>query len=124
NCGRKRIRSDEEIEQAIRRVPQQDRQTMRTLEHLLGIPKTIIIRHMQEKKALKARTSRVKPLLTQDNKKERLRFAASHVNRGPQGTHFFSNMHNVVHVDEKWFFVTRVKKCLYVYDDEAVAARL
>ncbi|KAH9142180.1 hypothetical protein AeRB84_013729, partial [Aphanomyces euteiches] len=32
-------------------------------------------------------------------------------------------MHNVVHVDEKWFFVTRVKKRIYVYDDEAVAAR-
>jgi len=32
-------------------------------------------------------------------------------------------MHDIVHVDEKWFFVTQIKRRYYVYDDEEVAAR-
>ncbi|ETV85623.1 hypothetical protein H257_02242 [Aphanomyces astaci] len=32
-------------------------------------------------------------------------------------------MYDYVHVDEKWFYLTKVKRRYYVYDDEEVAAR-
>ncbi|KAF0704028.1 hypothetical protein AaE_015142 [Aphanomyces astaci] len=32
-------------------------------------------------------------------------------------------MNDFVHVDEKWFYLTKVKRKYYVYDDEEVAAR-
>ncbi|ETV71522.1 hypothetical protein H257_13185 [Aphanomyces astaci] len=32
-------------------------------------------------------------------------------------------MHNVVHVDEKWFYLTTVKGKFYVYDDEVLPHR-
>ncbi|ETV82540.1 hypothetical protein H257_05144 [Aphanomyces astaci] len=32
-------------------------------------------------------------------------------------------MDNYVHVDEKWFYLTKVNRRYYVYDDEEVAAR-
>ncbi|KAF0714759.1 Aste57867_3712 [Aphanomyces stellatus] len=123
NSGAKRKRTADEIEQAIKAVPHDDRQTLRCLEVHSGIKKTTIIRHMKEKKKLKAKSNYVKPLLTQANKMTRLRFALNCLLPGPRGTHFFENMYNRVHIDEKWFFLTKVKNRFYVYEDEAVALR-
>ncbi|KAF0688357.1 Aste57867_20021 [Aphanomyces stellatus] len=123
NSGAKRKRTADEIEQAIKAAPHDDRQTLRGLEVHSGIKKTAIIRHMKKKKKLKAKSNYVKPLLTQANKMTRLRFALNCLLPGPRGTHFFENMNNRVHIDEKWFFLTKVKKRFYVYEDEAVALR-
>ncbi|KAF0716307.1 hypothetical protein As57867_002900, partial [Aphanomyces stellatus] len=122
NSGAKRKRTADEIEQAIKAVPHDDRQTLRCLEVHSGIKKTAIIRHMKEKKKLKAKSNYVKPLLTQANKMTRLRFSLNCLLPWPRGTHFFENMYNRVHIDEKWFFLTKVKKRFYVYDD-AIAHR-
>ncbi|KAF0709336.1 hypothetical protein AaE_012907 [Aphanomyces astaci] len=40
----------------------------------------------------------------------------------PNGTFSFISMDNYVHVDEKWFYLTKVNRRYYVYDDEEVAA--
>ncbi|KAF0685580.1 hypothetical protein As57867_022478, partial [Aphanomyces stellatus] len=123
NSGARRKRTADEIEQAIKAVLHDDRQTLRCLEVHSGIKKTTTIRHMKEKKKLKAKSNYVKPLLTHANKMTRLRFALNCLLPGPRGTHFFENMYNRVHIDEKWFFLTKVKKRFYVYEDEAVALR-
>ncbi|KAF0712083.1 Aste57867_4920 [Aphanomyces stellatus] len=56
NSGARRMRTADEIEQAIKAVPHDDRQTLRCLEVHSGIKKTTIIRHMKEKKKLKAKS--------------------------------------------------------------------
>ncbi|KAF0690738.1 Aste57867_17890 [Aphanomyces stellatus] len=89
NCGAKRKRSPSEIEAAIKAVPQQDRQTMRSLETHSKIPKTTIINHMKEKKTLKARSSHVKPLLTQENLTTRLKYAWSFLRPAACGNYIF-----------------------------------
>jgi hypothetical protein len=78
---------------------------------------------MKENPSLKGRSSYVKPFLTPSNVQERLRFAMSFVRPLPNGTFSFVSMDNFVHVDEKWFYLTKVKRRCYVYDDEEVAAR-
>ncbi|KAF0690726.1 Aste57867_17900 [Aphanomyces stellatus] len=123
NSGGKRLRTAEEIEATIKAVPQEDRQTLQSLEASSGIKKTTIIRHMKEKMKLKGRSNYVKPLLTDANKITRLRYALNILLPGSNGTHFFDNMYNRVHIDEKWFFLTKVKRRFYVYSDEDVALR-
>ncbi|ETV74117.1 hypothetical protein H257_11082 [Aphanomyces astaci] len=76
NSGRKKTRTSEEIEDAIRQVPQESRQTTRALSHACQIPRTTVLRHMAECPRLKARSSYVKPFLTPSNIQERLRVAA------------------------------------------------
>ncbi|KAH9147093.1 hypothetical protein AeRB84_009211 [Aphanomyces euteiches] len=66
---------------------------------------------------LKRVSSRLKPLLTEANKAERLSFAASFViNDGIQSR--FADMMDTVHVDEKWFFLKRTKTKYYLWHDE------
>ncbi|ETW08077.1 hypothetical protein H310_02442 [Aphanomyces invadans] len=78
---------------------------------------------MKKNSRFKARSNYVKPHLTPANVEERLKFAMSFVRSLPSGRHGFDDMHEDVHVDEKWFYLTKVKRRYYVYDDEEVAAR-
>ncbi|KAH9136029.1 hypothetical protein AeRB84_018691, partial [Aphanomyces euteiches] len=122
NSGARRHRTPQDVEESIKAVTQEDRQTLRTLAAQCKIPKSTIMRHMKEESRLKARSSHITPLLTDANKMKRLRFALDFLRPGLHGTHFFENMYNRVHVDEKWFY-TQVKRIIYVYDDEELALR-
>ncbi|KAF0717577.1 Aste57867_2222 [Aphanomyces stellatus] len=78
---------------------------------------------MKKTARLKAKSSYVKPLLTEANRIARLAFAKSFLRPSLNGHHVFVNMYDQVHVDEKWFFLTKVKRRIYVYADEEVATR-
>jgi hypothetical protein len=78
---------------------------------------------MKETKKLKAKSSYLRPQLTEANKLARLEHAMSFVRPQSNGTNIFANMHDYVHVDEKWFYLTKVKRRYYVYEDEEVAER-
>ncbi|ETV76878.1 hypothetical protein H257_09316 [Aphanomyces astaci] len=67
NSGRKLTRRHDDIEAAIRSVPHHQRQTLRSVAAHSGIPKTSIVRHMKAVTRLKARSSYVKPYLTEAN---------------------------------------------------------
>ncbi|ETV80465.1 hypothetical protein H257_06736 [Aphanomyces astaci] len=110
-------------ESAIRAVPLMSRQTLRSLSAACGIPMTSIIRHKKKTPRFKAKSNYVKPFLTSANIEARLRYAMPFVRPLSNGRHSFSNMLDFVHVDEKWFYLTKVKRRYYVYDDEEVAAR-
>lgn len=63
--------------------------------------------------------STVKPLLTEENLTERVRFALSHLNSNG----LFNSMYDHVHIDEKWFYITKTKRSYYVMLDEEEPAR-
>ncbi|RHZ25696.1 hypothetical protein DYB31_014448 [Aphanomyces astaci] len=58
-------------------------------------------------------------LWSENEVEERMKFALSFVKKN----HVFDDMHDVVHVDEKWFFLTKNKGKFYVYDDETLPHR-
>ncbi|KAF0700514.1 Aste57867_8953 [Aphanomyces stellatus] len=107
----------------IKSVNQHDRQTLRSLTACIPVSKTAIIKHMKKTKILRARSSWLKPFITPVNIKERLKFAMSYLRPRSDGNHCFVNMFDYVHVDEKWFYLTKAKKKFYVYDDEEKALR-
>ncbi|KAG3030483.1 hypothetical protein PC120_g3719 [Phytophthora cactorum] len=49
-------------------------------------------------------------------------FALKHVRSGPTGL-LFSSMHNVVHLDEKWFNEDKEKRTVYGLPGEALPLR-
>jgi hypothetical protein len=56
----------------------------------------------------------VKPFLTDKNMSDRVDYALSHVL--PSG--LFLDMYDTVHIDEKWFYMTKVKNSYYLLKDE------
>lgn len=57
----------------------------------------------------------VKPHLKDENKAESLAFSLSMLE---PGLSVFKAMYNMVHVDEKWFFSTKLKRNFYPFPDE------
>ncbi|RHY92343.1 hypothetical protein DYB35_008992 [Aphanomyces astaci] len=74
---------------------------------------------MKRNRRLRCKSLYLRPLLTDANKEERVKFALSFVKRNQ----VFDDMHNVVHVDEMLFYLTRFKGKFYVYDDEVLPHR-
>ncbi|KAH9113888.1 hypothetical protein AeMF1_011989, partial [Aphanomyces euteiches] len=118
-----KLRSAEQVEQAIKSVEIQDRQILRTTAAKSGIPKTTILRHIQEDSKLRGRSSRVKPLLTLENQTWRIKHAMGYLRPELHGSQIFASMHEYVHIDEKWFHITKVKRRSYAYDDEDLPPR-
>ena len=103
-----------ELREAIRKVPLRQRTCIRDLAAVLGIPKSTLHELMKNKQnGIHRHTSAVKPLLTPQNKIDRVVYAASKV-----AGETFIDMEDEIHVDEKWFYLTRVKQSYILVDGE------
>ena len=58
----------------------------------------------------------MKPALKDQNKKDRMKFCLSMLDEATTATARpkFKTMHNVVHIDEKWFNMTKKNKTYYL----------
>ncbi|RHZ32931.1 hypothetical protein DYB37_004356 [Aphanomyces astaci] len=118
-CGRKRLRKD--LPKRIQAIPQSRRYCFRSLAHALGMPKSTL--HDYFKRGVFAKYSSVfKPALTESNKVCRLKLALDHV-CDRDGAKYFDDMYDTVHVDEKWFFMTRLQKKVYGAIGEKIKQR-
>ncbi|RHZ11529.1 hypothetical protein DYB37_010982 [Aphanomyces astaci] len=77
---------------------------------------------MKTDKTLKGKFSCSKPYPTEANAVHRMQYALSFL-RMSSDQIIFDCMYQTVHVDAKWYFLTTVKKRVYVYEDEKVALR-
>lgn len=104
-------------------IPYRKRTTIRSLANALkekGIHLSPTTLHRKFKMGLIRRhSSTVKPFLKDENKMARLRFCLSMldestVNTAPK----FLDMHSILHIDEKWFYMTKKKKSYYLVAEE------
>lgn len=95
-------------------LPLSERQTLSDISSNLGISKTTIHRIIKETKCLRPHSSSVKPTLTPDNEQERYLHCIRHV--GNDGS--YEPMNHIIHVDEKWFYMTNVNCKYYLAHDE------
>ena len=114
NSGRKPKYSQEDFMAAIRQTPLSQRQTLRTLSNATLIPASTLCR-MRQKGWFLWHSNVIKPFLTDANKMASLEFAKSFVN--PQ-TQRFDNMYDYVHIDEKWFYMTKINTNYYLVPGE------
>ncbi|KAE8795238.1 hypothetical protein D1007_29976 [Hordeum vulgare] len=116
NVGRKR----KELDLArTTTVPLNRRRTIRSLARCLGVPRSMLHDRFQLKE-LKHITNIVKPFLKPANKLASLKFCISMMDEHSVSTPCpsFKSMNNMVHIDEKWYEMTRVKNTYYVLPGE------
>lgn len=86
---------------------------------LIDVPKSTIHRRIKEG-ALRPHTNAVKPLLTDENKKAKVNFCLSMITPPSltSASTTFHNMHNIIHIDEKWFYISKASKRYYLVPGE------
>jgi hypothetical protein len=117
-CGRKGYNTDEILQQ-IRALPFSKRRKIRLISKALKVSSSVIQRLLAKGNLIR-HSSKIKPLLTQENKLERVNFATSWIR---EDTLNFESMDNVVHIDEKWFYQDVDNKTYYILPDEEVPQR-
>ncbi|KAI5013278.1 hypothetical protein ZWY2020_028232 [Hordeum vulgare] len=112
NCGRKP--KDINLEQIIT-IPLNKRSTIRLLAWQLGCSPTTLHRKFMLK-LIRRHTNCVKPASKEKNKKDRMKFCLSMLDEATTtiARPKFKTMHNVVHIDEKWFNMTKKNKTYYL----------
>ncbi|GMF61730.1 unnamed protein product [Phytophthora fragariaefolia] len=108
-----------ELATAMKAVPIEERRTIATTAKVVGVSTGVIQRLLRDC-VLKRARSMIKPLLTPQNQRERMEYALAFV---VENNLFFEPMHDVAHVDEKWFYEDEDKHIYYVVGDEEVPQR-
>lgn len=116
-CGRKRKDYSNNLAQ-IKNTPFNRRGTLRSLSFAIGIPKSTLFDIFKSGKYFKRISSTVKPTLTEKNKMDRLEFCLSKVNHATNGDFLFDDLYDYVHIDEKWFYLTKIKRSYYLMLNE------
>jgi len=95
-------------------IPLNQRGTIRSTSAALGIPVATLHAHLKEGQ-IRSHTNAVKPFLTEQNVKARLELCLKHVQMESK---MFNEMMDVIHVDEKWFYMTQNMRRYYLVSDE------
>jgi hypothetical protein len=115
-CGRKRVQIDFE---RMRNVSLARRMTLRSLQTALGLKsKTVLLKYVKEG-LVRRHSSALKPYMKDDNLKRRVEFCLSMLEESsiPHDP-MFKSMYNIVHIDEKWFDLTKRSTNYYILADE------
>ena len=102
----------EELCAHVRLIPLRERKTVRDLAARLSISKTTVS-DMVKTDCFRRHSSSLKPLLTEQNKYERVLYAMSKVDGET-----YKDMEDEIHIDEKWFYLTRDNENYILVDDE------
>ncbi|KAF0685054.1 hypothetical protein As57867_003497, partial [Aphanomyces stellatus] len=113
NVGRKKAFTAEQIKEKLLAVPLADRTSFRSISEKTGI-KLGTLHRCFKAGMFRAHSSAIRPFLTDANKYARLTFAASKV--GHDMT--MNAMLDHVHLDEKWFYITKETRKFYLAPGE------
>jgi hypothetical protein len=114
-------KTDTDLKDRVQNIPLRLRSSIRSLSAALGMPKSTL--HDRFKAGeLRRHSNSIKPLLTDENKKARLRFCLSMVIEN-ETSPVFEDMLDCVHIDEKWFYLTKETQRYYLAPEESVPVR-
>ncbi|XP_042016290.1 uncharacterized protein LOC121764314 [Salvia splendens] len=105
-------------QEKVRNLSTLERSSLRKMAVKLNVSKSTL-GHWVKQGKLRPHTNAIKPALTNMNKIARARWSLSQLEpQITQGRVKFQSMHNVVHIDEKWFYMTKVSDRYYLLPDE------
>lgn len=114
-CGRKKMQIDLH---KVLDVPLHRRTTIRSLAAALGVSPATVFRSLKEGQ-IRRHSNAIKPLLKEDNKKARVNFCLSMLDKNALAHQpKFVDMYNIVHIDEKWFYMTKKTQTYYLLPSE------
>ncbi|KAG2906257.1 hypothetical protein PC114_g11227 [Phytophthora cactorum] len=103
----------------LRITPFDQRSTLRAVSSACGVARATLQRRVKGGQVV-AHVSNVNPLLTDENKAARLTSCILHVQ---PNSLLFNNMYDPIHVDEKVFFLTAVRRRYYLLPREEAPHR-
>ena len=103
------------VREGIKNIPLRKRRTQRKLAASLGVSKTTVQRWIVDS-TIRVHCNSLKPVLTEENKVARLIMALE--SRDPNDPSKFRDMMDRVHVDEKWFFLSRQRERYLLLPEE------
>lgn len=115
NCGRKRIQIDPE---QFKKIHLSWRTSLKSLAHAIYMSRSTLHRNYQDGR-IPRHNNPVKPHLKDSNKRTRVQFYLSMINKNglPQDPHFV-NMYNMIHNDEKWFYISKkARRCYLLFEE-------
>ncbi|XP_074284300.1 uncharacterized protein LOC141608853 [Silene latifolia] len=91
-----------------------ERTTQEGVSKGMGVSQSTLSRWVKAD-LIDSHTNAIKPLLSDKNKLERLIYCLSHLHYDKHTKQFiFKDQSNVIHIDEKWFFITKPSQRFYV----------
>ncbi|KAL4346841.1 hypothetical protein GQ457_17G010120 [Hibiscus cannabinus] len=115
NRSKKRISMDLDH---ILEIPLRKQTNIRSMAKALDVSKSTLHRRIKEG-LIKPHTNAMKPYLTDANKRARVHFCLTMLESGTLNTNpLFIGMFNIVHIDEKWFYLSKTSKKYYLHPDE------
>ncbi|XP_021751380.1 uncharacterized protein LOC110717052 [Chenopodium quinoa] len=116
--GRVGRKPKEFSDEFLQSVPLHLRQTERSYAAALKISH-VTLHNLKKKGRLRTHTSTNKPTLTSNHKVARMKWILSHINPvTSNGDPTFVEMNNVIHMDEKWFYLNPDKRRFYLLPSE------
>ena len=102
--------------QGLKEVPQSCRKTYRSTAKAMGVSLNTVQRMLLQQDVGHIHTSSLKPTLTDEKKVSRMELALSFIDKN--NTNTFENMEDLIHIDEKWFYLTRDGQCFIIAVDK------
>ncbi|KAF2288317.1 hypothetical protein GH714_005981 [Hevea brasiliensis] len=94
------------------------RTNIRSLANTLGLAKSIVHRIIKDG-SIQPHSNAIKPLLKDENKRARLEFCYSMIDKGTLVSKpSFNNMYDRIHIDKKWFYISKTFEKFYLHPDE------
>ncbi|DAZ99814.1 TPA: hypothetical protein N0F65_001323 [Lagenidium giganteum] len=112
----RRVHDIRALLQKIKSVPLHRRNDFRSLANAVGVPRTTLQRVLKTGR-LKRHSSFVRPALRDEDKLHRVAFCLSFV-WPDSNSKIFNQMHDRVHVDEKWFNPKEITEKYYLVEGE------
>lgn len=118
--GRKSRLTEEfrlDLNHAIALTPLEDRTNIRTLADSLGMSKSTLHDYFLSG-VFRCHTACLKPMLSDEQRVARVRFASGFVQKTGRHGLQIDNMMEYVHLDEKWFYLAKEKQRFYLAEHE------
>ena len=95
------------------------RTTLESLACSLKMSKTTLFNRVKVG-AIRRHSNAINPFLKEENKRSRLQFYLSMLEEKSSILHdpIFMGLYNIIHIDEKWFYMTKKSENYYLLQDE------
>ncbi|KAF0684714.1 Aste57867_23326 [Aphanomyces stellatus] len=113
HVGRKKAFTPDQVKAKLLGVPLEDRTTLRSIALKTGIELATLHRYLRLG-IFRSHSSSIRPMLTDANKYARLTFATKMVGSNMA----MDPIMDCVHLDEKWFYITRETRKFYLVPGE------
>ena len=109
--------SHAEFRQGLKEIPRRHRKTYRSTAKAMGVSLSMVQRMLLQRDVCRVHTSSLKPTLTDENKMLRMELALSFIDNNNRSK--FENMEDLIHINEKWFYLTKDGQHFIMAADEA-----